>query len=97
MSERTQAVTVDVRFDATDTPPAAWDWAGLLDTDVTLAETFEPEPADADGGLVQRLTLVVTYASDDVPPSDWDWPDLADTDVTVVDADEIEDDEVGDE
>jgi hypothetical protein len=94
MSERTQAVTVDVRFDPADSVPAEWDWAGLLDTDVTLAETGEPEAGDAEGGLVQRLTLVVTYTDEDNPPSEWDWVDLTDTDVSIVDADET-DDELG--
>jgi hypothetical protein len=95
MTERTQAVTVDVRFDPADTRPAEWDWAGLLDTDVTLAETGDPEPADTDGGHVQRLTLVVTYGDDDTPPSDWDWVALSDTDVSIVDADETDEDLVG--
>lgn len=94
MSERAQAVTVDVRFDPTDSTPAEWDWAGLLDTDVVLAETGEPEIAEGDdGAMVQRLTLVVTYGDEDNPPSEWDWNDLSDTDVEIVDADETDGDE----
>ncbi len=89
MSERTQAVTVDVRFDPADSPPAEWDWAELLDTDVRLAETADPD-AENDG-TIQRLTLVVTYGADDNPPSQWDWPALIDTDVVIVDADETDD------
>ena len=91
MSERTQAVTVDVRFDPADAPPAQWDWAELLDTDVRLAEISAPEGDADDEGMVQRLTLVVTFSEHEDAPSEWDWDDLADTDVTIVDADEVDD------
>jgi len=96
MSERSQAVTVDVRFDPTDSVPAQWDWAGLLDTDVVLAETGEAQVAEgADDAMVQRLTLVVTYGDEDNPPSEWDWVALSDTDVEIVDADETDDEFAG--